>query len=249
MRALLGIGVCLLAGCGAAPARGWRPAPDESAERAVVYVSTECSGVLVAPTVVLTAAHCMSDPGPWTVRVAATEIDVVSCAVHPEAYAEPRACGAGPGWTTESHDLAVLELAEPSSGPVAPVLLAPPTLRREWWRAQQVRLVGWDRRPLLTGPLERRSGPNRVISLRRGSFVTEPLDRQGFRTVIGDSGGAAFLRVDGTEHLLGVLWGGLAARQETSIFAATFDRSNARWLVSTLPSEWGRDLPTSAAAD
>lgn len=236
-----------LAACAASPPR-WTPPPDLHADAAVVYVSTDCSAVLVGPQTALTAAHCVEDPGPMHVRVGGRRLGVEACAVHPSAYGHPRECGAGPGRTDVDHDLAVLTLAAPAEVTPVQVLLAPPELRADWWRERTVRLVGWDRRPRFVGPLARRSGENRIVERRRGAFVTAPTGIDGFHTIVGDSGGPALLRVGGVEHVAGVLRGGPAPGSTRSVYAATFEPDNARWLLGVLPSELTRELRLDEAA-
>ena len=240
------VGSCASACGGSVPtATRWRPAPDTSADHAVLYLSSDCSAVAVGPTTLLTAAHCVSDPGPLTARVAGQRVLITACAVHPEAYARPRDCGAGPGPTRVEHDLALLTLERPLASSPPPILLTAP-LRPTWWRRRSVRLVGWDRRPRIVGPLGRRSGENHIVRMG-GSFTTSPEGRHGFSTVIGDSGGAALLRMGGQETLIGILSGGTAPGSRESVFVPTFEPENARWLLSKLPDDVGRDLPAIAA--
>ncbi|MCB9594762.1 MAG: trypsin-like serine protease [Sandaracinaceae bacterium] len=236
----------LATACGA-PAPRWSPPADLSADDAVLYVSSDCNAVLVGPTTALTAAHCVEEPEPLHVRVGARVVPVTRCDVHPRAYAEPRPCGAGPGRTELDHDLALLTLAEPVGVAPVPVLLAEPALRPGWWRDLSVRLVGWDRRPRFVGPLARRSGDNQIVDMRRGVFVTAPVGAEGFRTIVGDSGGPALIRVGGIERVAGVLRGGPSLGSPRSVYAATFEPDNARWLVDVLPREVTLDLPEDGA--
>lgn len=243
-RPLATLVVLALTACGAAPPGGRAPADATRADAAVVYLSTECSGALVGPRAVLTAAHCVEDPGPWWVRVEAAgrqRVAVRRCRVHPEAYDTPRPCGAGPGRTTPAHDLAVLELEGAPRG-VRPleVLLAEPHPSPRWWRDRRVRLVGWDRQPRLVGPLARRSGPNRIATLADDHLVTVPVGRRGFATHIGDSGGPALLSQASGERVLGVLFGGSAPGSRASVYVPTYRPDNARWLVRA--AGVGRDL-------
>ncbi|MEZ4337049.1 MAG: trypsin-like serine protease [Sandaracinaceae bacterium] len=236
-----------LAACAASPPR-WTPPPDVSADAAVVYVSTDCSAVLVGPRHALTAAHCVEDPGPMHVRVGGRRLPVQACAVHPSAYGRPRECGAGPGHTDVDHDLAVLTLEAPADVAPVGVLLTAPELDAGWWRERSVRLVGWDRRPRFVGPLARRSGENRIVARQRGAFVTAPPTVDGFHTIVGDSGGPALIRLGGIERVAGVLRGGPAPGSTRSVYAATFEPDNARWLLGVLPPELTSELQLDPAA-
>lgn len=228
-----------LAACAASPPR-WTP-PVPRSDDAVLYVSSDCSAVLVGPSTALTAAHCVEEPGALSVRVGARPIEVAGCAVHPDAYAIPRGCFEGPGETALEHDLAVLTLAEPAGVAPLALALAEPELRDGWWRGRAVRLLGWDRRPALVGALARRSGENRIVHREGGALVTEPAP-DGFATTLGDSGGPALLRVAGVERVVGVLRGGPAPGSRRSVYAATFAPANARWLVEVLPAPITREL-------
>ena len=232
----------LAAGCGAVPPARWSPDEDRGADEAVVFLSSDCTAVVVGPRTLLTAAHCVEEGGPWAVGVGSEAVAVESCALHPRAYPEPRECGAGPGDTRLAHDLAVLTLATPLDAEPVPVLLAPPSIAAGWWDRRRVRLVGWDRRPRIVGPLARRSGTNRVVRVEVGTLVTEPESSEGFATIIGDSGGPALVRLEGRERVVGILRGGPGRGSAASVFAATFDPENSRWLADVLPEAQTCDL-------
>lgn len=235
--------ICALSllGCGAATDR-WTPPEDVRADSAVVFLSSECTAVVVGARVALTAAHCVEARGPYALRIGRRDVPVDRCAVHPGAYPEPRDCGAGDGRTTVAHDLAVLFLAEPAGVEPVEVLLAPPAPFERWWVRHPVRVVGWDRRPRVVGYLARRDGHNRIARMGSETFVTVPERRDGFAPVIGDSGGPALLRISGEERVAGVLRGTPAYGSRASLFAATFAPENARWLLRTLPRELATDL-------
>ena len=235
-----------LAGSGLA-----HPLGEASSDAAVVFVSSECTGTLIARDAVLTAAHCVEERSPWSVWVGGRErVAVTRCAVHPLAYGRPTPCGAGPAGsgTRPAHDLAVLRLERPvTAARPLPVLLAPPSLSPAWWHARTVRLVGWHRRPALVGALERLSGPNQIVGHDGATFVTAPASPGGPRTRIGDSGGPALLQHGGAEAVVGVLFGGLSRGSPESVYAATDAPLNASWLVRTLGGDFGRDLGFASA--
>ena len=58
--------------------------------------------------------------------------------------------------------------------------------------------------------LARRSGPNRLLTAPREAFVTRPIGRRGFASVVGDSGAPALLDLGRDERVVGILFGGTA---------------------------------------
>jgi hypothetical protein len=246
----------LLAGCAGTPHRPLSTGTEhlDATRAAVVFLSSDCTGVLIAPRTVLTAAHCVlaQDELP-TVHVqrggVRWESRASSCRAHPQAVAS--AAGEFPACedihdasTRSAHDLAVLHLAAEVPSSLAepiPVLLAPPTEVPDWWRGQRVRLVGWHRRPALVGAARRYSGQN-VIASVSGAVLTALPQGSGFSTRIGGSGGPALIALDGREHVLGILFGGERADSADSVYTATFHPDNAAWIVRAAPEAFPADL-------
>ncbi|HEX2689555.1 MAG TPA: trypsin-like serine protease [Kofleriaceae bacterium] len=160
-------------------------------------LAVHCTGTLVGPRLVLTAAHCVSDPRFGTNLEVMFGSDVASSGSRfvrvTQAVRHPDYHGDG-----DDADLAVLVLE--SEAPVAPVALGDQPL--DGTVGASVRIVGFG----VTGPSDGATGTKRSGT----STVAEVLDRV-FRTVPGtsltcqgDSGGPLFAPVGTAERLVGV---------------------------------------------
>ena len=208
-----------------------------------------CGGTLIAPTVVLTAAHCVTDEltGALTPERARTVvlgradlrrsggevIDVVGVERHPLFSNR-----------TLHFDFALLELARPSAAPVLPVAPYGARLRE----GQRGTVAGWGRTsnsappsPVLrTASLPLVTNRRCASSYRRlheaGLMLCAALRRGGRDVCDGDSGGPlAVLDGAGRPHLAGVVsFGhaeGCASRRYPTNFAWAASPYARAWIV------------------
>jgi secreted trypsin-like serine protease len=152
-----------------------------------------CSATLIAPQVLLTAAHCLTGSAPTAAHFGTTPDDdgatipVARVVAHPEFDPD-----------TYVNDVGVVLLLHPSTAPVAARATRPLDASLV---NQQVRLVGWGLSASTGGTRAKRSGSTNVVTETDldFQFVAAPSS-----TCFGDSGGAAFATIDGVEVLVGV---------------------------------------------
>ncbi len=168
---------------------------------------TFCSTTLFDPTWAATAAHCVegmaliAEQGfDRTFAVFGTRIDDESGIVQ---FAQVSRGVAHPDYDEESfsHDIAVLELAEPITE-VTPIPLSEETLD-DSWVGEPITYVGWgmtlDDSPETVGVKRTVEVP--LYETRSTILITYG---EGINTCQGDSGGAALAEVDDGYELVGV---------------------------------------------
>ena len=203
--------IALAIGCDPAPIERSRHAitnaVDDSSDLGVVALVEQgrvfCSGTLVAPRVVVTAAHCLgvaTRPSVFfgtSLTLGGDARETVDARPHPDY--DPNSL---------ANDIAVLMLADPAPASASswPLLDQP---FESGFVGQELRLVGFGRGLAPTASVgTKRQGASHISDYDPSTFGFGPDPSQ---TCVGDSGGPAFLTIDGIEYLAGVTSSGDAA--------------------------------------
>jgi hypothetical protein len=183
MRPHLALVVALAATPAFAITNGSPDTTDPAVVALLVDGKVACSGSLVAPRVVLTAAHCLGAP------VTLALGNVIDARVHPDFVS-----------STLANDVAML--LTDADAPATPVLLSTQPFDANFI-GRAVRFVGFGRTSSTdtSAPVER-TGASTIDSFNAGDFTVHPNPSQPCE---GDSGGAAFASFGAIELLVGVI--------------------------------------------
>jgi hypothetical protein len=154
-----------------------------------------CTGTLIGPRTVITAAHCIRTGEVHTITLQGTAYQAASALQHPAWNPED---------SSHPNDLAIIKLSQ------APAITPVPIAKRAPWVGEKITLVGFGATAQGLEDLgTKRWAINYVEVVQEKRFSLYGTGNGTGSTCKGDSGGPALLAVDGKEPLIGVSSAGL----------------------------------------
>ncbi len=186
-----------------------------------------CTGTIVSPTVVLTAAHCVAtqvvgDGATFTVTTARNLNDRIDPRTTLRVHTVQWDRAYDPEDYTDGHDIGILWLTSRTDIEPMPINRLPLV---DPEKPERVRIIGYGRRD----PLDSNSSGIKRYAMTEWTGLSEQFVIHGtesFGTCAGDSGGPVLYGIGGREHVIGVTsWGGPDC--QGSSFSTRTDTSRA----------------------
>ncbi|WP_394831854.1 trypsin-like serine protease [Pendulispora rubella] len=166
-----------------------------------------CTGEVISPTVVLTAAHCITEVDPGAIHYVVPgpvfqQVPSSQWLATKEVHADPAFDASN---LANGHDIGVVILAQPTNIVPIPFIRTPLPSSVV---GKNVRLVGYglDNGVTQTGAGTKRQVTVSVVSMNDKTLETGNLLQKACN---GDSGGPALLNIDGKETIVGMTSYGL----------------------------------------
>jgi len=201
-----------------------------------------CTGTLIAPNIVLSAAHCVENSSKQLVPVQFTLDAQISSATSWVSVSSVQ--------RLSSQDIAILKLATALNGVEVSEVSVTPANRN--FLNRLVEVVGYGDSTTSTNPIKQDSGAG---VKRKGTSLLFRIDDQGATLVSkastnsqticpGDSGGPLYVNYQGRKQLFGVasavLWNGYCATVQESYHKQVAASQTQSWLLSGLAQWYSR---------